>query len=200
MGAKRIEALIDGLAAALFAAAVAFASFMTLRGTWPLRQAAVVSAFAFGLAFLLCARTLRSIAPEARRFGVAAFEVAPLQQSHLDELLLTEQVELLLTEQVELLLTEQVELLLTEQVELVLTEAHRLNPVKPDELVLDDILAELGPDSRVVRLFDPAKMPTPGQLNSRIERHLEEASLPPASPDAAQALYDALAELRRSLR
>jgi hypothetical protein len=192
MGAKRIEALIDGLAAALFAAAVAFASFMTLRGTWPLRQAAVVSAFAFGLAFLLCARTLRSIAPEARRFGVAAFEVAPLQQSHLDELLLTEQVELLLTE--------QVELLLTEQVELVLTEAHRLNPVKPDELVLDDILAELGPDSRVVRLFDPAKMPTPGQLNSRIERHLEEASLPPASPDAAQALYDALAELRRSLR
>jgi hypothetical protein len=192
MGAKRIEALIDGLAAALFAAAVAFASFMTLRGTWPLRQAAVVSAFAFGLAFLLCARTLRSIAPEARRFGVAAFEVAPLRQSHLDELLLTEQVELLLTE--------QVELLLTEQVELVLTEAHRLNPVKPDELVLDDILAELGPDSRVVRLFDPAKMPTPGQLNSRIERHLEEASLPPASPDAAQALYDALAELRRSLR
>ena len=66
--------------------------------------------------------------------------------------------------------------------------------------MLDDILAELGPNSRVVRLFDPAAMPTPGQLNARIERHLGEGTSPTASPDASQALYDALAELRRSLR
>jgi hypothetical protein len=65
--------------------------------------------------------------------------------------------------------------------------------------VLDDILAELGPESRVVRLFDAGQMPTPGQLNARIERHLGEESASTAPPDASQALYDALAELRRSL-
>ena len=68
-----------------------------------------------------------------------------------------------------------------------------------DALVLDDILAKLGSDSRVVRLFDPAQMPTPGELNDRIERRLaRSAPLPP--DDATQALHDALAELRRSIR
>lgn len=71
---------------------------------------------------------------------------------------------------------------------------------EPEPLVLDDILGELGPDSRVVRLFDPAAMPTPGQLNDRIERHLGRDVPPIAPPDASQALRDALAELRRSLR
>jgi hypothetical protein len=50
-----------------------------------------------------------------------------------------------------------------------------------------------------VRLFDAGEMPTPGQLNARIERHLGEESASTAPPDASQALYDALAELRRSL-
>jgi hypothetical protein len=88
-----------------------------------------------------------------------------------------------------------------EPAELLLTERYA-PPVDPasEPLVLDDILAELGPDSRVVRLFDPASMPTAGQLNQRIERHLDK-DVPPATPaDAAQALHDALAELRRSLR
>jgi len=67
-------------------------------------------------------------------------------------------------------------------------------------LLLDDILAQLGPDSRVVRLFDPDAMPTPGQLKSRIDRHLEPAHGPPELPDAGQALHDALDELRRSIR
>jgi hypothetical protein len=91
------------------------------------------------------------------------------------------------------------ELLLTEQVELLLTDADRLKPA-PDELVLDDILARLGPQSRVVRLFDPLAMPTPGQLNTRIEQHLHASAPKPASPDASEALYEALNELRRSLR
>jgi hypothetical protein len=85
--------------------------------------------------------------------------------------------------------------------ELLLTE--RLEPARPapdEALVLDDILAELGPDSRVVRLFDPAAMPTPGQLNDRIERHLGKGAAPATSADASQALHDALAELRRSMR
>ncbi|MGE5563972.1 MAG: hypothetical protein ACM3ZV_11815 [Bacillota bacterium] len=85
--------------------------------------------------------------------------------------------------------------------ELLLTDRFEPEPGAEEEpLVLDDILAELGPDSRVVRLFDPAAMPTPGQLNDRIERHLVRDPPPAACHDASQALHEALAELRRSLR
>jgi hypothetical protein len=88
--------------------------------------------------------------------------------------------------------------------ELVLTEEHRLaspaSGAAGEELLLDDVLAELEPDSRVVRLFDPPAMPTPGQLKQRIDRHLEDSSSLASVPDASDALYDALAELRRSLR
>lgn len=52
---------------------------------------------------------------------------------------------------------------------------------EPPELLLDDVLAEVGEDSRVVRLFDAGR-------TSRAAR-----------ADASQELYDALAELRRSL-
>lgn len=52
----------------------------------------------------------------------------------------------------------------------------------PPELLLDDALATAGRDSRVVRLFEPSAAPQA------------------APPDASQALYDALAQLRRSLR
>jgi hypothetical protein len=85
--------------------------------------------------------------------------------------------------------------------ELLLTDADRLtenvaDSRRDDELLLDDVLAELGSDSRVVRLFDASAMPTPGQLKSRIDEHLSRGSM----PDASQALHDALADLRRSLR
>jgi hypothetical protein len=69
-----------------------------------------------------------------------------------------------------------------------------------EPLDLDDILVELGSDARVVRLFDPAAMPTPGDLKDRIEDHLDEMPDAARSADAAQALHEALAELRRSLR
>jgi hypothetical protein len=86
--------------------------------------------------------------------------------------------------------------------ELLLTDDQRVKDEPPggDALLLDDILAELGPDSRVVRLFDPSAMPTPGQLKARIDRHLDDNAPPTASPDASQALLDALSELRSSLR
>jgi hypothetical protein len=42
-------------------------------------------------------------------------------------------------------------------------------------------------------------MPTAGELQSRIERHLGRQNMP-ADPDAAQALNDAITNLRRSLR
>ena len=57
-----------------------------------------------------------------------------------------------------------------------------------DELVLDDVLESAGPDARVIRLFDP------GLESERLAR----ANSP--QPDASQALTEALAELRRSLR
>jgi hypothetical protein len=70
----------------------------------------------------------------------------------------------------------------------------------PDMLELDDVLPEIEPDSRVVHLFDPAAMPTPSDLKDRIDRHLDREARHGPPPDAAQALYEALAELRRSLR
>jgi hypothetical protein len=80
--------------------------------------------------------------------------------------------------------------------ELLLTDADRLHPEGEEALELNDILTKIDSDHRVVRLFDPSAKPTPGQLKARIDRHLEGALTP---PDASQALFDALAELRRSL-
>lgn len=84
--------------------------------------------------------------------------------------------------------------------ELLLTE--RVDEPRPgtDPLLLDDILAELGSDSRVVRLFDPASIPTAGVLSARIEQHLDAEAQAAQSSDAAQALHEALEELRRSIR
>jgi hypothetical protein len=84
--------------------------------------------------------------------------------------------------------------------ELLLTEVDRVHaPGGDDELVLDDILANLGEDSRVVRMFDAAAMPTPGELRAQVNRHLDQARASKA-PDASAALHEALAELRQSLR
>src|SRR5437763_1403803 len=190
--AERIEAVVDASAAAVFAAGAGTASFALMNGVHGEPRRAAFSAAAAAIAGLLSASGLRRVAAEDRRFAVPEFELPAVEQFEPDELLLTDEVELLLTD----------------SVELVLTDADRLRPAQahaPEELMLDDILAELGPNSRVVRLFDPAAMPTPGQLNARIERHLGEGTSPLAppdasAPDASQALYDALAELRRSLR
>ena len=82
-------------------------------------------------------------------------------------------------------------------------DVRQIEPMAPatpaeEPLLLDDILTELGPDSRVVRLFDRAAMPSPGELKERIDRHLDAGTA--FTGDASQALHDALAELRRSLR
>ena len=69
--------------------------------------------------------------------------------------------------------------------ELLLTDFVRPAQASEDALVLDDMLAKPGLDSRVVQLFDPDAMPAPEQ---------------DVPADASQALHDALAELRRSLR
>jgi hypothetical protein len=73
------------------------------------------------------------------------------------------------------------------------------NPVDEDRILVAEEPAEIGPHSRVVRLFDAAAMPTPGQLGSQIDRHLQRETAPIQSEEAAQALQDALAELRRAI-
>lgn len=80
-----------------------------------------------------------------------------------------------------------------------------------DELLLDDELPAIGEDellledelnapqdSRVIRLFDPAAE-TAGEMQARIERHLDTTPRPQLS-DATQELHEALSALRRSLR
>ena len=83
--------------------------------------------------------------------------------------------------------------------ELVLTDRERILPSGADPLMLDDILSQIGPDARVVRLFDRKAMPTPAELKARIDSHLGQVPPAPLS-DASQALSEALAQLRRSLR
>ena len=71
-------------------------------------------------------------------------------------------------------------------------------------MLLVDALQKAEPDSRVVQLFARQSMPTPGQLKDRIDRHLAGTPRQPLpivpAPDASQALYAALNELKRSLR
>jgi hypothetical protein len=79
---------------------------------------------------------------------------------------------------------------------------------EPNELLLDDPLVEIAPDSRVVRLFAKAE-PTPGELVLRIEDYLsdgrrasatEVAAVEQRPVDASAALHAALANIRASLR
>ena len=72
-------------------------------------------------------------------------------------------------------------------------------PAEDNVLVLDDVLAALGPDSRVIRLFEPEEAPTPGQLKRQIDRHLNSREAD-AVPDATHALHEALEDLKRSLK
>jgi len=77
--------------------------------------------------------------------------------------------------------------------ELVLTDAERVD----DTLLLDEPLPTVSPDSRVAQLFRP------GALKAQIDRHLDchqdREILESPAPDDSQALYDALAELRRGV-
>ena len=153
-------------------------------------------------AFLACNRSLAAAARREPDFALSIFDVREIEIFEPEELFLTDADRL---EPSELLLTEADQMRSTElDGELVLTEADRLVPsatqAGEEPLVLDDILAQIGPGARVVRLFDPKKMPSPGQLKSRIDSHLGERTPPSQSTDASQALSEALAELRRSLR
>lgn len=164
-----IEQGLDLAAAAVLAGAVGFSAF-------ELWHAIALTCGAAAFAFAASAWLLGKVAAERHGFALSDFDLKALE------------------------FDDPGELLLTEQIELVLTDSDRLRtPAPADELVLDDILEQLGPQSRVVSLFGRLATPTPGQLNARIERHLAGAEQPSA-PDASAALYEALTELRRSLR
>lgn len=81
-----------------------------------------------------------------------------------------------------------------------------LDQLYEEPLLLDDPLAEAAKDSRVVQLFANGPLPTPGELKERIDHHLATGTMHVVhefegpAPDASDALYAALADLRRSLR
>src|SRR3954447_22847615 len=181
-----IETGAERFASASFGAASAYASYVALGGLVPLPELAICAGAAAIVAHLLCTRALNGIAQQEPQFKVRAFDVREIDTLEADD-------ELLLTDRVagELVLTEADRV--ATPGELVLGDADRL-------LVLDDVLAEIGPESRVVRLFDRKAMPTPGQLRSRIDSHLGQIAASSPQADASQALSEALAELRRSLR
>ncbi len=73
-------------------------------------------------------------------------------------------------------------------------------PADSGELLLDDVLARLEPGSRVVALFD---RPVRSSLSfeSSMNSNLRSAVRPiPTPPDTTEALHDALASARQSLR
>lgn len=87
--------------------------------------------------------------------------------------------------------------------ELMLTLDQRIGNI--GELLLDDTLEASTADARVVQLFATAALPTAGELQARIERHLGARPAQPPEPmrlvaDDSDALHQALAALRHSLR
>lgn len=176
--AGHIETGVELIASAAFAGAVAFAAFATLRSSLPQPQVYVLATAAAAFAFLLV-RLVTRPSPRKTSFRTPAFELPEFEAFEADELVLSEEHRV-------------------EPEELVLREADRVDS-GVEALELDDVLAAISPDSRVVRLFDRKAMPTPGQLHSQIEDHLGQRTAVPVQ-DASKALSDALAELRRSLR
>jgi len=178
--AERIETIANVAAAAMLAVAVAYAVSRFMASTVTIAAAAAAALF-------VALQILRSIAPTEPELPLAQFEPAQLAFEELDELLLTE--------------ADRIEVESSD--ELLLTEADRMGQTQTcdaDEvLVLDDVLTELGDSSRVVRLFDASAIPTPGQLKARIDRHLGQTDQS-APVDASEALYEALAKLRHSLK
>lgn len=168
--ARKIESNLDRAASGLFAVAAGYAGFVLLTARFGIAECGAGAAAISALAYSMTRRILGAIEPEAPRLPVPVFDVREMEPIESDELLLTDRY----------------------------VEAD--GESASDPLLLDDVLGELAPDSRVVRLFDAAAMPTPGQLNDRIRQHLETGRTAGPSQDASQALHEALAELRRTLR
>jgi hypothetical protein len=171
--ARRIEKNIQRAASAAFAVAVGYAAYGWLVGfaAQPVLGAETGGAAAF--AYLVCSRALNAVQPRGAHVAAPMFNLRAIETVEPAELLLGE--------------------------EDVYRPEGRSPQATQEPLELDDVLAKIGPDSRIVRLFDPAKMPTPGELKARIDSHLDAQSSDSRSAEAAQALHDALAQLRRNV-
>lgn len=163
-----------GAAAPAVAAAFAMAKLAPVNG-WPIDIAVLAgSSGVFAAAFA----SMRLVPGEARHLALPDFEPAVT----FDDVLLLDEA-----------YSEPDELLLDRP----LVEAETAAVA---ELLLDDALPAPAPGSRVVQLFAAGRMPTAGQLKDRIDRHLADGEGGAEPSDASDALSDALAELRRSLR
>lgn len=172
----RLDWLVEMAGAVAPALAVAFAAFKLapLNG-WAMPIAMLIGG---GGAFAAAFVTMRVIPGETRHLSLREFDAVILE----DELLLDQPSLSMLDE-----------LLLDQPL---VEEASR----KVAELLLDDALQAPAAGSRVVQLFADGRMPSAGQLKSRIDRHLADSGKVAPVADASDALSEALAELRRSLR
>lgn len=203
--------LIEVTGAALPAVAAAFAAaqLAPVNG-WPLQGAVLIGG---GAMFAAAFAAMRIVPTDTRHHAMPSFEPpvlrgdVPVDEAVVEEVLLLDQR---FDAMDELLLDQRFgamdELLLDQPMILASFDAATAAVA---ELLLDDPLPATPPDSRVVQLFADGRMPTAGQLKRRIDRHLADGT-PPASSitpnapngpsDSADALNEALAALRRSLR
>lgn len=165
---------VAGASAPAIAASFAAAMLAPLNG-WPIAPAVLIGGAAtFAIGFV----AMRLVPAEPRHLPLPTFHNVVLE----DELLLDQP---LFADDDELLLDQP---LLVEGAAAVA------------ELLLDDPLPVAAADSRVVQLFADGRMPSAGQLSARIDRHLADDGKSKPTRDASDALSEALAELRRSLR
>jgi len=170
--AHRVEAAIGYAAAASFAAAAGFAAFHAASRFTDLRGTLAAACISALVACPVAFALLRLLEGQPKPFPQPCFETVEIEPVSISA-----------------------------AGELLLTDADRLEPATHDEaLVLEDVLTEVAPESRVVQLFDPAAMPTAARPQARIDRHLVGGGRHSPSPDASEALFAALADLRRSLR
>lgn len=183
MQVMRHRARLDWLAEVGGASALGLASgFAALKAAPSLGFVPAVGVTAGGLvSFILGLLGMRAVRPDLRTHKLAGFAVAPIKA--IDVLLLTEVVEGPL-----------------------LLDTPYEEPAADHALLLEDALPQADPASRVIQLFASPPMPTPGELRDRIDRHLATGAMHVVrefegpAPDASDALFAALDELKRSLR
>jgi hypothetical protein len=176
----RFDWLVEAGGASAFALAAGFSAFKA-GPSFGMAPAGAMLGGGFGsLALALIA--MRSTGPDPRVHRLPEFTVDPIEGE--DVLELTQVV----------------------AEPLLLDTVYEGAPVEDLALMLEDALPEADPASRVIQLFAAQPMPTPGQLKERIDRHLAVGSMHVVrefegpAPDASDALFAALNELKRSLR
>lgn len=168
---------VAGASAPALAAAFAAAKLAPINGF----STTIAVVIAGGSVFAVALAAMRMVPAEGHQLALPDFAAVVLE----DELLLDQPLAL-------------EEFLLDQPLVAETAEAAKTGAVA--ELLLDDPLPAPTSDSRVVQLFADGRIPSAGQLRDRIDRHLADGGKPVPVADASDALSEALAELRRSLR